>query len=51
MKNGKCPTKKQKQLIAAAGLNENEWLIVKNLSDKMILVHRVNQKSETISIA
>ncbi|WP_204166783.1 hypothetical protein [Bacillus sp. CGMCC 1.16541] len=50
MKNGKRPTKKQKQQIEAAGLNSSDWLIVKNLEQELHLVHRSKMEVITISI-
>lgn len=40
MKHGKRLTRKQKELIQDAGLNPANWLIIKNLPDKLVLVHR-----------
>lgn len=40
MKHGKRLTLKQKELIQGIGLNPNNWLVVKNLSNKLVLVHR-----------
>lgn len=40
MKHGKRLTLKQKELIQEIGLNPNNWLAVKNLPDKLVLVHR-----------
>ncbi|MGC4378292.1 hypothetical protein WD019_15390 [Fictibacillus sp. Mic-4] len=40
MKNGKRPTKRQKEHIKAMGLNPENWLIIKNLHNEMHLVHR-----------
>lgn len=40
MKHGKRLTRKQKELIQDLGLNPNNWLLVKNLPDKLVLVHR-----------
>lgn len=40
MKNGKRPSRNQRRLIVHAGLNPNNWLIIKNLPEEMHLVHR-----------
>ena len=40
MKHGKRLTRKQKELLQDIGLNPNNWLKVKNLPDKLVLVHR-----------
>lgn len=40
MKSGKKPTRNQKKEILAAGLNSNNWLVVKNLNDRLVLTHR-----------
>ena len=40
MKNGKAPTRKQKILIRAHGLRPDQWLIVKNLPDVLVMVSR-----------
>ena len=40
MKNGKRPTSKQRAVIKANGLNVENWLVVKDTSTEMVLVHR-----------
>lgn len=40
MKNGKRPTKAQKNLLRYSGLTPDDWLISKNTSTEMIIVHR-----------
>lgn len=40
MKNGKRPTKAHKEIMAAANLNPQEWLVVKNLPHKIEVVSR-----------
>ncbi|WP_179946596.1 hypothetical protein [Listeria sp. ILCC792] len=40
MKHGKKPTVAQSRLLEQNGLNVSEWLIVKNLKDKMFVKHR-----------
>jgi hypothetical protein len=40
MKHGKRPTRAQKKLIKATGLNPLNWLVVKNLPGELHLAHR-----------
>ena len=40
MKQGKNPTVKQREAIAAARLNTDNWLVAKVFPDRLILVHR-----------
>ncbi|WP_164849569.1 DUF6906 family protein [Niallia taxi] len=40
MKQGKNPTRKQKENIRGAGLNPENWLIYKNDGERVSLVHR-----------
>lgn len=44
MKNGKAPTRKQKQILKAHGLVPDNWLVVKNLPDTLEVVSRVSLK-------
>lgn len=44
MKNGKVPTREQKQIIKAHGLVPGNWLVVKNLSDTLVVVSRMSLK-------
>jgi hypothetical protein len=50
MKNGKRPTLNQKKLIKAAGLNPADWLVVKNLSDRLHVVHRDTGNERSILV-
>ncbi|SMQ75826.1 hypothetical protein SAMN05444673_2550 [Bacillus sp. OV166] len=50
MKNGKRPTRNQKKKVIEAGLNPGNWLVVKNQSDQMILVHRETGTTKTIFV-
>lgn len=50
MKHGKRPSLKQKNIIKGAGYNPDNWLIVKNLSDKLVIVHRESGKQKTINL-
>ncbi|WP_169824217.1 DUF6906 family protein [Clostridium formicaceticum] len=47
MKHGKRLTKKQKLFLASKGLNPENWLSVKNTSEKMVFVHRQREKTRT----
>jgi len=40
VKQGKNPTRKQKENIRKAGLNPDNWLIYKNHGEKVSLIHR-----------
>lgn len=48
MKNGKKPTKKQKEAIKTAKLNPDNWLVVKNLPNELHIVHRTSGKQRVI---
>jgi hypothetical protein len=50
MKNGKTPTRNQRKLFIEVGLNPKNWLIVKNQSDQITIVHRETGRIKTISI-
>lgn len=40
MKHGKKPTREQKKLIQKMKLNPDDWMIERDTSEKIILVHR-----------
>ena len=40
MKHGKVPTVAQKKLIKSKHLNPDNWLVVKNLLDVLMICHR-----------
>lgn len=44
MKHGKKPTYEQRKLIQEWGLDSHEWLVVKDTSTELVLVHRENDK-------
>ncbi|MED0759001.1 hypothetical protein P4S93_09795 [Aneurinibacillus thermoaerophilus] len=48
MKNGKRPTRKQKQAIQCARLNPANWLVTKSLPDKLFIVHRESGRERII---
>ena len=45
MKNGKKPTYEQRKLIQKAGLDSHDWLVVKDTSAEMLLIHRHSEKT------
>jgi hypothetical protein len=51
MKHGRKPTLLQKTLIKEAGLNPANWLVVKNLSDQLHIVHRNTNSTRSIPVA
>jgi len=48
MKRGKNPTRKQKIIIAAAGLQPKNWLVCKDNSNTLELEHKISGKYKTI---
>ena len=40
MKQGKNPTREQKRLINSKGLYSADWLVSKDTSTELVLVHR-----------
>ncbi|UOQ85670.1 DUF6906 family protein [Gracilibacillus salinarum] len=40
MKHGRRPTRKHKEVLVAENLNPKNWLIVKNLDDRLEVVHK-----------
>lgn len=48
MKNGKRPTRRQKQILNSAGLQCDNWLVVKNLPNELNIVHRMSGKPRKI---
>lgn len=45
MKNGKKPTYEQRKLIQRMKLDSHDWLVVKDTSTELVLVHRHNDKT------
>lgn len=45
MKHGKKPTVSQRKLIASKNLDPAMWLVVKDMPDKMVLVHRYSDRT------
>lgn len=48
MKNGKKPTVKQRKFIKSHGLNWENWLVVKDLPEMMLLVHRHSDRTTRV---
>ncbi|MBT2577456.1 hypothetical protein J7E43_08535 [Bacillus sp. ISL-8] len=48
MKNGKKPTKKEKNHIKSYDLNPDNWLIFKKVSNELHLVHRYTNTTKVI---
>lgn len=48
MKNGKRPNRAQKQLLMSYRFNPEEWLISKNTSSEMVIIHRYTGKIRSI---
>ncbi|ACV64879.1 hypothetical protein Dtox_4212 [Desulfofarcimen acetoxidans DSM 771] len=48
MKQGKRPTRRQKELMSRAKLNPDNWLVVKNLLDCLHLKHRTTGKKRVL---
>lgn len=48
MKNGKKLTRNQATMLKNNGLNPDNWLVVKNLNDRMEIVHRETRKKQLI---
>lgn len=42
MKNGKTPTREEKQIMKAHGLVPENWLVLKNLPDTLVVVSRMS---------
>jgi hypothetical protein len=51
VKHGRKPTLNQKILIKAAGLNPDNWLIVKNLSNELHIAHRHTDSERVVPVA
>lgn len=48
MKHAKRPTRKQKVLIQAARLNYENWLVVKDTAEEMVIQNRQTDRTRTI---
>lgn len=50
MKNGKNPTRHQREAIKRAKLNPAHWLVVKVFSDKLEIRHREKETVQEIKL-
>lgn len=50
MKNGKRPTRRQKEAIEAAGFNPDNWLVCKSESSQMLLIHRNTGSTKVVPL-
>lgn len=48
MKHGKKPTREQKKLLQKWKLNPENWFVVKDTPDQMLLVHRHSDRTTKI---
>ena len=48
MKQGKKPSWNQRKVLEAWGLNPRDWLVSKDTSTEMVLVHRYTDTIRTI---
>ena len=48
MKHGKKPTRRQKQDIASARLNPDNWLVCKDTPEELVIEHRISGKVRII---
>ena len=48
MKHGVKPTRAQKMLLRAWGLDPGDWLVVKDTSTEMEIVHRYSDKTKRV---
>ena len=49
MKNGKKPTVRQCNIMKANGLDPSQWLVVKFLDDRMVVVNRATKEQLTLN--
>lgn len=45
MKHGKKPTVAQRKMIAKSGLNTENWFVVKDTPEELVIVHRHSDKT------
>lgn len=48
MKNGKNPTRREKQHLQSLRLNGNNWLIVKKMSGEWLIIHRETGRTRKV---
>ena len=51
MKHGKRPTVRQKKFLKSMRRNPDNWLVVKDNNEQMVIVHRDTGKVQTIQKA
>ena len=45
MKHGKKPSREQRKLIQRWKLNPADWLVVKDTTEEMVLIHRLSDST------
>lgn len=45
MKHGKKPTREQRKLIERWGMDAHDWMVVKDTSTEMLIVHRHSDRT------
>lgn len=50
MKHGRRPTVRQKKIMKSVGLNHDNWLVVKNFPEELVIVHRDTGRQKTIPV-
>lgn len=48
MKHGKNPTRAQREYLRSWRLNPDNWLIIKNTPEGLIIQHRHSEKTRTV---
>ncbi len=48
MKNGKRPTRRQKQMLKELGLNSDNWLIIRDDKFELKIIHKVSGQVRTL---
>lgn len=48
MKHGKRPTVKQKKLMRELGITFDSYLVERETTDELVIVHRLSGKTKTI---
>jgi len=48
MKSGKRPTRRQKAEIKLAGLNVENWLVERDTTTELVIIHRSSGKPRTL---
>jgi len=50
LKHGCIPTRKQRIRLKSLGINQDAWLICKDLPDCLVIEHRVTGKTRTLNM-